>query len=117
MPTTATTSSGQPSPVKLDEEGFLTDAAQWTPKDLALELAGGCIEHLSLTRGPLEGARLRFLRSEYAAMRQASPGLRRDQHLGTGVVVKDLYSRCSRRRPPRRRPPASPALPKPRSCL
>ncbi len=94
--------------VKLDPDGFLVDAGQWT-KEVAEALAGE--EHLSLT--PTHWKVIDFVRKDYQEQ-HASPGLRRIS-LGSGVGMKDLYALFPRT--PGKSAARIAGVPKPKSCL
>lgn len=110
MSTAVTPQSGPAPalPIKLDAEGFLVDASQWTPA-VAEALAGE--EHIALS--PMHWKVLEFVRQEYA-QKKASPGLRRVS-VGSGVAMKDLYALFPRT--PGKTAARLAGAPKPRSCL
>ena len=71
--------------VTLNEEGFMTDAAQWTP-----DIGEAIAEELGLTLTPDHWKVITFCRED-AAREGQPPGLRRISKL-SGVGTKELYA-------------------------
>jgi TusE/DsrC/DsvC family sulfur relay protein len=95
--------------VALDDEGFMTDRAQWLP-EMAEEIAR------EAGIGPLTPAHWKVISfcREDAAKTGQSPGLRRVTQLG-GVAMKDLYALFPKG--PGKLAARIAGLPKPKSCV
>jgi TusE/DsrC/DsvC family sulfur relay protein len=95
--------------VSLDDEGFMTDRAQWVP-EMAEEIAHE-VGLASLTPGHWKV--ITFCREDAAKTGQ-SPGLRRVSQLG-GVAMKELYVLFPKG--PGKLAARIAGLPKPKSCV
>ena len=103
---TTTTIAGHD--VDVNEEGFLTEPAQWD-ESLAPELA----KLISLELTHAHWVLIRFLRDDYAAQGQTAT-LRRVS-AGTGVPVKELFALFPGK--PAKKLAYVSGLPKPKGCV
>jgi len=94
--------------VEVNEEGFLLDAAQWTP-----EVAEAIASEVGLTLNSGHWKVLTFCREDAAKEGQA-PGLRRISKL-SGTGTKELYELFPKG--PGKLAARIAGLPKPKSCL
>ena len=94
--------------VDVNEEGFLTDSAQWTP-----EVAEAIAAELGMVLTEEHWTVITFCRED-AAREGQSPGLRRISKL-SGVTTKDLY-RLFPKGPGKLAARIS-GLPKPKGCI
>jgi len=94
--------------VEVNEEGFLTDPAQWS-EDLGAELAA----LIGITMTDEHWLLVKFLRDDYAAMGE-TPTLRRVS-TQTGKPVKDLFTLFPGK--PAKKMAYVSGLPKPKGCV
>ena len=95
-------------PVHVDEEGFLTDSAEWDE-----ELAQVLARAIGIELGEEHWTVLRFLREDHAANGE-TPTLRRVSVVG-GVPVKRLFELFPVK--PAKKMAYVAGLPKPRGCV
>lgn len=95
--------------VQLDEQGFLAQAAQWTP-----ELAEAFAAEVGLVLTAEHWKVIHACREDAARHAGEAPGLRRLQQL-TGVSTKDLYRLFPKG--PGKLAARIAGLPKPKACL
>ena len=95
-------------PVDLTEEGFLTDAGQWTP-----EVGAAMAAEISLPLTERHWQVITFCRQD-AAREGQPPGLRRISKL-SGVETKELYQLFPKA--PAKLAARVAGLPKPRGCV
>ncbi len=94
--------------VEVNEEGFLTRPEQWS-EDLAPELA----TLIGLELGPDHWTAIRFLRDDYAVMKETAT-LRRVS-AQTGLAVKELFLLFPGK--PAKKMAYVSGLPKPKGCV
>jgi len=94
--------------VTVDEEGFMTDASQWTP-----EIAEAIADEVGVTLTPEHWKVITFCRED-AAREGQPPGLRRISKL-SGVGTKELYALFPKG--PGKLAARVAGLPKPRGCV
>jgi TusE/DsrC/DsvC family sulfur relay protein len=94
--------------VDVNDEGFLTNAAEWTP-----EIGDAIAEEIGLTLTPEHWKVLTFCRED-AAREGQPPGLRRISKL-SGVSTKELYSLFPKG--PGKLAARVAGLPKPHGCV
>jgi len=95
--------------IRLDEQGFLAEAGQWTP-EVAEAIAG----EVGLALTPEHWKVIHACREDAARQGGEAPGLRRLQNL-TGVSTKDLYRLFPKG--PGKLAARIAGLPKPKACL
>ena len=96
-------------PIHLDEEGFLSAQAEWTP-----DLADAIAKENGIALTPQHWKVLNFSREDAAKNNGLSPGLRRISQLA-GVGMKELYVLFPKG--PGKLAARIAGLPKPKSCL
>ncbi len=94
--------------IGMNEEGFLADAAQWTP-----EVGEAIAAEVGIKLSPEHWKVLTFCREDFARQ-GASPGLRRIAQ-NTGVEIKALYQLFPKG--PGKLAAKIAGVPKPKSCL
>jgi len=94
--------------IETNDEGFLLDAAQWTP-----QIADAIASEVGLELTPEHWKVITFCRED-AAKQGQSPGLRRIS-MQSGVNMKDLYRLFPKG--PGKLAARVAGLPKPKSCL
>jgi TusE/DsrC/DsvC family sulfur relay protein len=94
--------------VTLNDEGFMTDATQWTP-----EIADAIAAEIGLTLTPEHWKVITFCRED-AAREGQPPGLRRISKL-SGVSTKELYALFPKG--PGKLAARVAGLPKPHGCV
>ena len=96
-------------PVRVNAEGFLVDAGEWTP-----ELAERIAAEAGLQLTPEHWKVITYCREDAARQGGASPGLRRIAQ-SSGVSMKDLYRLFPQG--PGKLAARIAGLPKPKSCI
>lgn len=95
--------------VELNAEGFLADAAEWTP-----ELADALAQEAGIALTPEHWKVIHFCREDAARHGGEAPGLRRISQL-SGAQTKDLYRLFPKG--PGKLAARIAGLPKPKACL
>lgn len=108
LSTQTQTQTNTPGPIRLDAEGYLANASQWTP-----DVANALAREVGVDLSPEHWKVIEASRKDYETQRQ-SPGLRRITQL-TGVSMKDLYRLFPKA--PGKICARIAGLPKPKSCL
>jgi len=103
---TTTTLAGRE--LDVNEEGFLTDPAQWDE-----ELAGVLAERIGITLSDAHWKAIRFLRADHGATGQ-TPTLRRVSTTG-GIPIKELFTLFPKK--PAKKMAYISGLPKPVGCV
>lgn len=96
-------------PIHFDEEGFLSQQAEWTP-----ELGEALAREAGITLTPQHWKVIDFCRADAAKNNGLSPGLRRISQL-SGVGMKELYALFPKG--PGKLAARIAGLPKPKSCI
>mgnify|MGYP003573176322 CR=1 FL=1 len=94
--------------VDLDEQGYLTDATQWTPA-----VGEAIADELGVSLTPMHWEVVNFAREDYADRGQ-SPGLRRIV-ANTSAAMRDIYKMFPKG--PGKLVARVAGTPKPKSCL
>lgn len=94
--------------IEVNDEGFLSDAGQWTP-----EIATAIAQEVGITLTPEHWKVLTFCREDAASQGQP-PGLRRISKL-SGVGTKELYALFPKG--PGKLAARIAGLPKPQGCV
>ncbi len=103
--TTATIAGAE---VQIDDEGFLTDATEWT-EDIARQLAANIGIELTDRHWDM----IRFIRDDYAA-NGVTPGTRRVQASG-GFATKEQFELFPKK--PQKKSAYIAGVPKPAGCV